>query len=100
MVATERSIDASSIGAGDRSEWRDELGDLVVRPGWHVRAACRDVDKAVFFPTRGQSLEPARAICAMCEVQTHCLEEARRDPETRGVWAGTSLRERRRMPRV
>ncbi|MFP5577158.1 MAG: WhiB family transcriptional regulator [Acidimicrobiia bacterium] len=62
--------------------------------------ACRGADPDVFFPDRGESLEPAKRICGECVVRDECLEHALRNGERFGVWGGTSERERRRLRRV
>ncbi len=87
------SLYALLMRAPDRSDWID----LLVPPGWHHDAACRDSDPAVFFPSTGDSLEPARAICATSPVARECLDEALRDRDTLGVWAGTSKNDRLKM---
>ena len=74
-----------------------ELGDLLNRPEWHARAACRGMGVDAFFPERGQSTEAAKALCAACEVRAECLEAALGDVTTQGVWAGTSERGRREL---
>jgi hypothetical protein len=48
----------------------------------------------VFFGTRPDELAGAKAICRGCPVRVTCLEEAMADPGLRGVWGGTSTRER------
>jgi WhiB family redox-sensing transcriptional regulator len=71
------------------------------RPAWEARAACRGMGSEVnFFPDRGESLEPARAICARCPVREPCLELALAPMEgglVFGIWGGTSARERVRL---
>lgn len=62
---------------------------------WQDRAACLGVDPEIFFPERGGSSKPARAICAGCEVREDCLEANIKEPF--GVVGGTSERERRRL---
>ncbi|MFP5322758.1 MAG: WhiB family transcriptional regulator [Acidimicrobiia bacterium] len=61
--------------------------------------ACRGADPDLFFPDRGESLEPAKAVCAECVVRDECLEFALAAGERFGVWGGTSERERRRIRR-
>jgi WhiB family redox-sensing transcriptional regulator len=77
------------------------LEEFLERPEWMKRAECRGTDTAVFFPERGDSLEPARAICERCEVRPECLEYALSLADgaglTKGVWGGTSDRERARI---
>ena len=65
------------------------------RPGWHRRAACRGLDPELFYPARGESLAAPCAVCAACEVASHCLDAALVSGERFGVWAGTSARQRR-----
>lgn len=63
---------------------------------WQQHAACRGVDVNM-FPGRGESLDPARAVCATCRVTVECLAWALATGQTYGVWGGTSERERRRL---
>lgn len=66
--------------------------------GWRDRAACIDSD-AVFFPERGQSAGPAKAVCRGCPVAADCLEYALVRGEQHGIWGGTSERQRRVLRR-
>lgn len=67
---------------------------------WAVLAVCREVeDRSIFFPQRGESIEPACEYCDRCPVRAHCLQEALDDPQTVGVWGGTSGRQRQRLRR-
>jgi WhiB family redox-sensing transcriptional regulator len=75
------------------------LPDLLNRPGWMKRGACRGVDRSEFFPSLGGTTTKARAICAVCPVRQECLEYALADTELAGVWGGTSERERKTMRR-
>jgi WhiB family transcriptional regulator, redox-sensing transcriptional regulator len=63
--------------------------------GWRDQAACRGTDLAVFFPSRGESAEPARRICARCPVRQPCLEFALSHGITHGIWGGLAERDRR-----
>lgn len=70
------------------------------RPAWYSRAACRGLDPALFYPTRGEINSgkrnwPAFAVCASCPVRADCLEEGLY--EAHGIWGGTTERERVRM---
>jgi WhiB family redox-sensing transcriptional regulator len=58
---------------------------------WRNDAACRGHDVAVFFPERGTSPEPGKAICATCPVRAECLAAADDD----GIWGGTTAVERK-----
>ncbi len=77
-----------------------EPGDLFASAAFMAFGACRGADPDVFFPDQGQSLEPARRICAECVVRDECLEYALDNRERFGVWGGTSERERRRLRRA
>lgn len=67
--------------------------------GWRDLAECRDHPLDLFFPVRGESLAPARAICARCPVQIECLGDAleRSGVDDGGVRGGLSLRQRRAL---
>ena len=75
------------------------LDELVNRPAWHRQAACRGVGTAMFFPTRGERIEPATAICGVCTVREECLGAALEHWDTRGVWGGMSERGRKGLRR-
>lgn len=66
------------------------IEDLVGRPAWHQQAACAEYPKEMFFPGRGESAEPARAVCAGCAVFDQCRAWTLTQDTTRlqGVWAG------------
>ena len=65
-------------------------------PGWMQRGACVGAsDPDLWYPTRGQSAEPAKQICARCPVREDCLVWALEN-EDYGVWGGLSSKERKR----
>lgn len=66
---------------------------------WHDDAACADSHPDLFFPPRGASTEPAKALCASCPVVDTCLAYALDHGVKHGIWGGTSERERRRLRR-
>lgn len=78
----------------------DEPGDLFASPAFMDLGSCRGMDPDVFFPDRGESLAPAKAVCAECIVRDECLEYALDHGERFGVWGGTSERERRKLRRA
>ena len=92
-------------------EYRAGLAEPVVgrllepRPFWFQFASCRpeyadrplDQWVAMFFPTRGADLGPARDICAECPAKDACADHGL--AEKYGVWGGTSEKERRRLRR-
>jgi WhiB family redox-sensing transcriptional regulator len=77
-----------------------DLSELLGRPEWMERAACRGEDPALFFPSVGGNAAKARTICAACSVRQECLSYALADPESAGVWGGIAERERRRLARA
>jgi WhiB family transcriptional regulator, redox-sensing transcriptional regulator len=64
---------------------------------WMLRARCRDLPPAVFFPSDGVGVEVASRYCAECPVKVECLEYALEHHIDHGVWGGASERARRRM---
>jgi Transcription factor WhiB len=83
----------------------DEKGlfPLASELAWQQEAACRGLgveeSQAIFFPSRGDSIDAARAICQGCPVTEECLDFALAN-NCIGVWAGTSDRQRRRLRRT
>jgi hypothetical protein len=75
------------------------LADLLVRPGWMLDALCREHAEVNFYPDRGESIAPARAVCARCLVRTECLSDAIDHGEDDGVWGGSSGIQRKRARR-
>lgn len=67
---------------------------------WQERSECRGIDPDLFFPTKGESTRPAKAVCAWCPVREACLDYALVNSEKYGIWGGRSERERRRARRV
>lgn len=84
--------------ADDRSALLEFVSALR-RPEWHARAACRGRDDVDWFPERGESLEPAKAVCAACPVLEECCDFAVTNGEKHGVWAGMSALDRRQLRR-
>lgn len=69
-------------------------------PSWMDEAACSGHQPIEdFFPSAGQSIDVAVAICSSCPVQESCLEYALTNHEHHGIWGGKSERERRRIRR-
>jgi WhiB family transcriptional regulator, redox-sensing transcriptional regulator len=73
--------------------------ELLPRPGWHARAACRGLQPSLFFAEGGGSTGPAKDVCAACVVRDDCLEDALANGEKFGIWGGMSERQRRRVRR-
>lgn len=69
--------------------------------GWTARAACRDVDPELFFPSgdaRPARLQEQRAlqVCSGCPVREPCREWALALQPV-GVWGGTTAVQRGRL---
>lgn len=70
---------------------------IIRRTDWIARAACRGMPPALFYPERGEAITPALEVCATCSVAVECLEHALAEGERRGIWGGTSERQRRAL---
>lgn len=91
--------DISDGPAGGAGDLLDLLGRL--HPDWHEHAACRRESAATWFPERGADYRIAVRICETCPVRSECLEYALDHPtQLAGIWAGTTLRQRRPMRRA
>ena len=66
---------------------------------WQQRGNCLGIDPDLFFPERGVSTAPAKAVCKTCAVKDECIEYALENGEKFGIWGGRSERERRRLRR-
>jgi WhiB family redox-sensing transcriptional regulator len=66
---------------------------------WWDLGACRGLDASVFYPDDEDDAEAAKSVCAMCSVQSTCLDYALSVREKAGVWGGATERDRRRMIR-
>lgn len=77
----------------------------IIHETWHLKAACRGPESALFFPPslperrEERELREARAkqICAACGVRRECLDFAVRVHEPHGIWGGMTESERRRL---
>jgi WhiB family redox-sensing transcriptional regulator len=77
------------------------LDELVNRPAWHRRAACRGSSVDLFVIDQGSQYEDGtREFCAGCLVRQECLATALANGgSTTGLWGGTTPSERRQMRR-
>lgn len=73
-------------------------------PDWRHRAACRDEDPELFFPTGNTGpallqIQEAKAVCRRCPEMEACLEFALHTGQEAGVFGGMSEDERRALKR-
>lgn len=65
---------------------------------WRERGACRGLDPNSFFADRGgtsvELVRRAKLVCSTCVVRISCLNFAV-DNQEKGVWGGTTEKERR-----
>ncbi len=84
----------------------DQAGHLAgvlsqfARPEWMAEVACATADPAIFFPERGESVEPAKALCATCPAVEPCRAYALELGTEHGIWAGESARKLKRSRAV
>ena len=77
----------------------------LIHETWHLRAACRGPESAMFFPPstpeRRDEREArelhAKHICTQCGVREDCLAFALRVREPHGIWGGLTEAERRTL---
>ena len=70
------------------------------RPAWQRDALCREYDDVTWFPAKGESLEPAKEVCARCPCRQECRAWAIETDASAGVWAGESVRQIRKQLRA
>ena len=86
--------------SGDSSDPSQWLAELTRRPSWHADAACRGTDPDGFILRKGANaatMARTRATCSRCPVTVQCLDFALADPDSMGIWAGTTGQQRRAM---
>jgi WhiB family redox-sensing transcriptional regulator len=68
---------------------------------WTEHALCREVGAEMFFVDDGESVAPARRICARCPVAEPCLNYALTNmtsaTDVGGVYGGTTYTQRRQL---
>lgn len=82
---------------------RDDIRDINEK-NWREYAACRGMPVDEFFAERGDSagrIKKAKAICKNCPVKRACLVVAlQQDPDSWGVFGGTTAKTRRIIRRM
>lgn len=62
---------------------------------WTRKAACANADRALFFPSNPWQERQAKLICSECPVRLDCLDYARSNRETSGVFGGKNFERKR-----
>ena len=79
------------------SEWKlhDEEQE------WKKTAACKGMDRNIFFPTIGynQHSRDAIKICKTCPVKQRCTEFAINNKIAFGIWGGLNPNQRQQLKR-
>lgn len=87
-------------------EWEPDAPDpdRALHDPWQAHALCRgaaydyEPDKIPWFHAASTAdVRRLREQCAGCPVRSECLETALADPGLRGVWGGTTVRERHKI---
>jgi WhiB family redox-sensing transcriptional regulator len=88
-------------GRASLNDRRKSVGFEYDAENWRAGAACKGMDVNIFFPEKGGqgaiTTKKAKAICAGCKVQDHCLLFAINSDERIGIYGGTSERQRRAL---
>ena len=62
---------------------------------WKLEASCQGLDTELFFPEKGQELDPmVKKMCAACPVRIECLTYGTEN-QLLGSWGGLGPRARR-----
>ena len=73
----------------------------VYRPDWQQSAACHELPLDLFFPSSGmessRNMNVIKPFCEACPVRVDCLTYALSHPDERGIWAGTTENDRRKI---
>jgi WhiB family redox-sensing transcriptional regulator len=101
QVGTLAAMVAEYFASAPWATERVDVEQLLDRPAWQARAACRGLGTERFFPEEaGDDVEPALAVCRGCPVKRECLNYAQNEPRHPvGVWGGTTERQRRALRR-
>ncbi len=100
VVSLRRESFVRWLMGNDPTEDFPDLSDLMKRPLWQRRAACRGMGHTVFVNGRAKRDAAAVRICERCPVRQQCLEHALASPGLVGIWGGTTEVERRWLLRA
>jgi WhiB family redox-sensing transcriptional regulator len=67
---------------------------------WADQALCTQRDPTLWFPVRGGTCRPAKAICRGCPVRVECLDWAQVTGQQYGIWGSYSTKERELLRRA
>jgi hypothetical protein len=75
--------------------WGKLMKQKRITPDW-TGALCAETDPELFFPDKTNISNGylAKKICNRCFLKQKCFEYAIKDWELKGIWGGTSERER------
>lgn len=81
----------------------DKIASLESDARWQDRAACKELDSAIFFgPDQAETVkekrdreDAAKVFCRTCPVRVECLEYAIGHREPYGIWGGMTELERK-----
>lgn len=70
--------------------------------GFMERGTCvvEDINLSIFYPSQGQSVLPAKLVCARCPVRLECLAWALEGSDQFAILGGTTEAERRKMRKL
>ena len=73
---------------------------LIAKDFWKG-ALCAEIGSEIFFPERHEAnmAQIAKRICNKCDIKQKCLEYALKDPDLKGVWGGTTSKDRKYLRR-
>lgn len=64
---------------------------------WMEQANCASTDPDLFESKKGRNNPEAKRVCGRCDVREECAAYAIPIPDLRGIWAGLSEAERKKL---
>lgn len=72
------------------------ISPFIAEDDWrHDDPLCAEIGLEPFYPQKGETIRVAKEICAACDLQSACLNEAIIKEEDFGVWGGQSAKQRK-----